>query len=855
LHAKNNARSRFMKARFVSLSLLAAAAGSFPLHAEQPADFVEERQPFIRSALVITGDPSNNVRRGVLLRLGENVWTCFDPDLLRYAAVWKTPPKQPPLSFDSMAAISYPDKQAKADKPPALRGTLLSTTPELPGAGVSDLPTTDPRKGVLTDGKTKLGPLPADSFRWQGVLLSGEQVVLSYRVGDRQIRETNRAFTPDLIERIIAVGPGKETIAIHLNAPSGNGGLLHLLVRGKGESTTLSDPERGDTLRLPPSEKTASFQILRSPSPITHPPRPTPIPEAAAEPLFPGKMDTASPTAKKSPTPIATRPINLPYPNPWRRAVRPTDIAFLSNGDALITTLDGDVWRVADIEKTSATWTRAAFGIFEPMSITTNDDDEVFVLGRDQITRLEDTDGDGFFDKLHCASDAFLQTLHTRDYATSLELLPDGSFVIGRAGLMDAQEQVFNENTADRGSILRISPDGTMATLLADGLRVPYIGVRPDGAVFASDQQGHFIPSTPLHLVAGGVPYLGYEPSDHRNRKTPAAPLLWFPYQINRSASSFASLPGRAFPSLGNRFAHLSWSGRVFIVETPADGQPFTWKLPADFDFPILGAATQPTTGKFFATGIGISGYKPTTPREIGLAEISEAHPVATPVSLDVGRDRISVSFREPLPPGLSLIAPRPRLDLWDVRRTNKYGSGHYRWDGAPGEHSVTPGEPEVSADRKTISFAVPALFRADILRLTLHFSDTVTGRPPYSLELYARPGHLAPPAPADLAAVAEREKSAAPPVVAGDASRGGLLFKNYGCAGCHSLDSTRLTGPPLNGIGSREKDGLDAFLRTSILDPAAEIAEGYEASMPSFAGVIPGQDIEHLVAYLKSLR
>lgn len=831
----------------------AALASCMSLHADERADFVEEQQPFIRSALVISQEPANFVRRGVLLRLGEDLWTCFDPDLLRYAAVWKSLPNQSPLTLDSMAAVSYPDKQGKADKPPSLLGKPLSITPQLPGAGVSTLPSTDPRMGVLMDGKTKVGPLPVNRFRWQGISLRGDQAVLSYRVGTRQILEINRAVTSDLIERVISVGPGNDTIAIHLNAPSGNGGLRHLLVRGNGQSSTLSDPDRGDTLRIPPSGQTGSFQILRSALPIANLPRPRPIPAAAATSLFPGKVEMVSSPRPDTPSLIATRPIKLPFPNPWQRAVRPTDIAFLSGGDALLTTLDGDVWRVSGIEKTTAQWTRAAYGIFEPMSITTNAADEVFVLGRDQITRLEDTDGDGFFDNYHCASDAFLQTLHTRDYATSLELLPDGSFVIGRAGLMDDKKHTFNETTADRGSVLRIAPDGTTTTLMADGLRVPYIGVRSDGAVFASDQQGHYIPSTPLHLVAEDVPYLGYELSDHRKKKKPTPPLLWFPYQINRSAAGFATVPRRAFPSLGERFAHLSWSGRIFIVEAPASGLPFAWKLPADFDFPILGAATQPTTGKFFATGIGISGYKPTTPQVIGLAEISERHPIATPVSLEVGRNRVAVTFHEALPSGL--IIPRPQLDLWNIRRTKKYGSGHYRWDGEPGEHSVPLGQPEVSADRKTIAFSVSTIFRADILRLSLHFNDTATGNPPYTLELYARPGHLASPSPAELAAVAEREKSADAPLTAGDPGRGGLLFKNYGCVGCHALDGSKLTGPPLNGIGSRNLGDLDAFLKTSILDPAAQIAAGYEASMPSFAGVIPGQDIEHLVAYLKSLR
>ncbi len=844
-----------MKHRFI-LFFVASTIGNIFLHANESADFVEKEQPFLRSALVISEKPVNIVRRGVLIRLGEDLWTCFDPDLLRYAAIWKSPANQPPLTLDSMAAVSYPDKQAKADKPPFLSGTILANTLELPGVGISELAATDLRNGMLTDGKTKVGPLPVENFRWQGISLRDDQVVLHYRVGTRSIKETNRALRPDLIERVISISPGKETIAIHFDVSNGKMGELdNFLVRGKGKYSVIPNDTRGTFLSIPATEEIVSLQILRSSAPITNPPAARSLSDAtSATPIFSQKIESASaPTAKTS-SPIATRPIKLPFANPWKRAIRPTDIAFLSNGDALLTTLDGDVWRITNIDQPNATWSRAAFGIFEPMSITVSAKDEVFVLGRDQITKLEDTNGDGFFDNYLCASDAFRQTIHTRDYATSLELLPDGSFVIGRAGLLDDKPHLYNENTTDRGSILKISPDGITVTTLADGLRVPYIGLRADGAIFSSDQQGNFIPSSPVHLIDGGTPYLGYEPSNFRKKKQPIAPLLWFPYQINRSGAAFATLPARSFPSLGDRFAHLSWSGRIFITETPSVGQPFAWKLPTDFDFPILGAATQPTTGKFFATGIGISGYKPTTSQEIGLAEISENNPIVTPVSVDVRHDLITVAFREPLPPGLSLITPRPQLDLWNIQRSKKYGSGHFRWDGKPGEHAVTIGELDISADRKSISFAVPSIFRSDILRLKLPITDTVSGTTPYEIELYNRPAHLATPTAANFADVAKREKTAVVTMVPGNPERGSVLFKNYGCIGCHALDGTKLTGPPLNGIAARHTNNLDAFLKTSILNPTAVITPGYEASMPAFAGVIPDQDIEHLVAYLKKL-
>ena len=849
-------------ARSAAVLLAATCLSAAPL---PPNGFVESEQPFLRSALVVSEKNLNRVRRGVLIPLGEGYWACFDPDLLRHAAIWKAPEGEAPLTMDSMAAISYPDGTAKAEKPPMLRGTIISTSPELPGVGIRSLPEKDIRERELVGGKGKVGPLPAEAGKFISLATSANGVVLTYRIGKGNfVRETIRT-SGDLIERVIEV-KAADAVAIRLDGAEGkitgndvllaNGGMKHLSIRGEGRFGIASDETTGTALLVPGGETKRSFRIIRSAEGSPAVPESAGFPEnVPSPPPFPEKIEVTSPAAKDSGSPIAERPLNFPEENPWNRVVRPTDIAFLSNGDALITTLDGDVWRVENIETETATWSRAACGLFEPMSIAVNAKNEPFVLGRDQITRLEDADGDGFFDVYACASDAFTQTLHSRDYETSLELAEDGSFLIGRSGLVDAGKSLFGESVSDRGTVTRISPDGTQMEILADGLRLPFIGRRADGAIFASDQQGNFIPSSPIHLIGSDKPYLGYEPADFRDRKEPVPPLLWFPYQVNRSGASFATLSEKAFPSLGDAFVHLSWGGRIFPVMTPETGIPFAWKLPYDFDFPILGAASHPLNGRLYAVGIGISGYKPQTPRVAGLAEIMEREPIAAPASLEVGQQRIVVGFRDPLPPGLSLISKRPELDLWNIKRTKNYGSGHYRWDGKPGEHSVATGKLTISENRREVAIEVPPIFRSDILRLKLHLHDTASARQPYDIEIYAMPSDLPTASRADLADVADREQTKVVSLVPGDSKVGKTLFVNYGCVGCHSLDGAKLSGPPLNGIAGRHAGDLDAYLRASILDPAAVIAEGYEPSMPSFAGVIPEQGIEHLIAYLKSLK
>lgn len=74
--------------------------------------------------------------------------------------------------------------------------------------------------------------------------------------------------------------------------------------------------------------------------------------------------------------------------------------------------------------------------------------------------------------------------------------------------------------------------------------------------------------------------------------------------------------------------------------------------------------------------------------------------------------------------------------------------------------------------------------------------------------------------------------------------------FKGLGCSGCHKTDSGKLVGPGLAGIGAKGDD----YIRTSIVDPAAEIVDGYNNLMPTSFASLKSSELDDLVAYLKTL-
>jgi len=92
-------------------------------------------------------------------------------------------------------------------------------------------------------------------------------------------------------------------------------------------------------------------------------------------------------------------------------------------------------------------------------------------------------------------------------------------------------------------------------------------------------------------------------------------------------------------------------------------------------------------------------------------------------------------------------------------------------------------------------------------------------------------------------------------------ADRGRRLFVRYGCSGCHAPTSS-VHAPPLEGLfgrlvpleGGQFVRVDDAYLRDSILEPAKQVAAGYQPVMPSFKDVIPEGELIELITYLKRL-
>jgi len=92
-------------------------------------------------------------------------------------------------------------------------------------------------------------------------------------------------------------------------------------------------------------------------------------------------------------------------------------------------------------------------------------------------------------------------------------------------------------------------------------------------------------------------------------------------------------------------------------------------------------------------------------------------------------------------------------------------------------------------------------------------------------------------------------------------ASNGQNMFLQLGCSTCHRFD-IQGRGPNLAGLFGKPvqlEDGRvvtadENYIRESILTPGAKVVSGFKPIMPVFQGLVSEEQLNALVAYVKSL-
>jgi mono/diheme cytochrome c family protein len=874
----------------VMCALVSGSTGQRSALEQRPAegwgDWVEPDFPFFSSVIDAgragPGFPARNLTpRGLVLRVGRDQWVGFDTDLLRISAIWRgtgvTPKALAPGSYHQ------PDKKTPGGQNalPEPAGKVWLANGIYPGWQSGDRPSfVDPREPAPSPEEVGRGPLPEQTGRFKAVRLVGRGVVLEYSAGGADVREHVSA----------AERNGKWTVTRHLRVSPSNAPAWLLLgahaddVRIKVRPETLEiETHAGSSggtsfaaraVRVPAHREPFDFSVEFMNGSAAAADTTAGIPADAPTRRWRAEVDTVV-TRSKAADAYVIDDIGLPVDNPWRRKVRVSDIQFMKDGTGACVTLDGDVWLVRGLHeaRTAVRWRRFASGLHEPLSLAIRDD-RIYVFDRNGIWRLTDTNGDGEADLHEMFSNAFAQTADNREFPSTIRLAPRGEFVIAKGG------QEATTIGKHNGTVLRISADGRHATVLGYGLRQPQISVNiRTGLVISSDQQGHYIPSTPLHIVRDRQFY-GFL-SDKLPREVYPAPiadpLTWIPHATNASAMSQVWLFDARMGPLNDALIHIGYNNpeifRVLLNNRTATPQAAVVSITRGFDYPPLNGSVNPTDGQLYLAGFQIIGWGTTASRMSGLGRVRYTGAASTLPSEVVAMDKgVLLRFDSPLDPSRAANPDNYSITSWKYKRTYQYGSPQFKADGTPGIDRLAPSHAYVSRDGRSVFVGVPDM--KPVMQMRLGWSLATANGTPFENSAYFTPYELPVFDPAvegfgnitvDLSPRAVAAAAAAPM----SAEEGRRVAQLYGCTACHATESTTVTmlGPTLKGLygsertyakGSLRVRADEAYLRESILEPAAKIVTGHErgeSGMPSYAGVLTQPQLESIILFIKSLR
>jgi len=847
------------------------------------ADWVEPDFPFFSSVLDAgqagRGFPDRNLTpRGLIMNLGRGYWAGFDVDLLRVAAIWKGEGVAP----RALAPGSYktPDRKTPGGQSPSPDpiGKVWMANGIYPGWQVGSAPTfTDPREPAPSPEEVGRGPLPETLGRFKAIRHVRNGAVLEYTAGNSDVREWITVGGSDqqpAIERHFNVGPSNDTLWLIAGSKAAEISVTSCAGRAGAPAIQSVRSDVGEiwALRVPPHQDVAQVCVALSPGPFTATPRtiPTDIPA----PRWPHEA-TSKVTRSTAKDPYVVDDVALPIPNPWRRNIRLSDIQFLKDGTGAIVTLDGDVWLVRGLHVNGGTvhWKRFASGLHEPMTLAIRDE-QIYVFDRNGIWRLRDTNGDGEADVHELFSNAFGQTADMREFPSMIRLAPGGEFVIAKGG------QEATTIGKHNGSVLRISADGRRATVLGYGFRQPNIGVNVrTGLVTASDQQGHYIPSTPLHIVRDKQFY-GFL-SDKLPREVYPAPiaepLTWIPHAVNASAMSQVWLFGAQMGPLNDGLVHIGFNTpelfRVLPNHRGTTPQAAVVSITRAFEFPPLHGSVNPADGQLYIAGFQILSWGTTAPRLAGLGRVRyTGAPFTVPrevVPMDKG---VLLRFDVDLDRKTAADASKYSITTWHYVRTYRYGSPQLKSDGTTGTDRLAPSSAYVSNDGHSVFVGVPGM--KPVMQMRVGWSLATAAGAPFQESAYFTPYALPTFDPRregfgditiDLTPKVTSTADAAGPVTVDEGRR---VYERYGCAACHSMDpAIARLGPTFKGLYGSDRtfnSGVvrvtadEAYLRESILEPSAKVVSGFNRTgmgMPSYAGVLSESQIESLILFIRSLR
>jgi type 1 glutamine amidotransferase/glucose/arabinose dehydrogenase len=416
--------------------------------------------------------------------------------------------------------------------------------------------------------------------------------------------------------------------------------------------------------------------------------------------------------ASREKGPYVVDTLTVPYDNLWKALMFLSGVDFFSNGDAAVSSIHGDVWIVKGIDEKleKLTWKRFATGLYQALGLRIVDD-KVYVIGRDRITRLVDTNGDGEADDYESFCADLPTSAAGHDYITCLETDAAGNFYF-----------------VSWKGLFRVSPDGKKTELIAGGFRNPNgLSVGPDGTISAAPQEGEWTPASAIAIAKQGGHYgyggpkvtperpLGYDP-----------PLCWIPRAVDNSTGGQAWVTGDRWGPLQGQLLSFSFgqSSMMLVLREQVDGLWQGGVVPFKLAFAsgVMRGRFRPQDGQLYVAGT--KGWTSNATRDGCLQRVRyTGAKVHLPVEFHAVAGGLRLRFSEPLDREVAQDVDSWAAEQWNYQYGAQYGSKEYSANhaGIEGHDAVEVKSAKLSDDGRSLLLSIPAL--KPVMQLRLRYS------------------------------------------------------------------------------------------------------------------------------------
>jgi len=667
---------------------------------------------------------------------------CFDTEMLRVSAGWKDGFVQ---GVNLMSRGQYPTNI----------GQIVFSSDVIPG-WVVDGKFGDPRED-------KHGPLPKTLGHYRGLYLNGAEPVIAYTVAGTEVLEKTTGKGGAFLRTLEVEKHARpfQVLIARVKESSVDGKAASLELKQTGIAVTVQGLKAAWVIKdghlyleIPAANKTQNFTLavsklggLASDKPVVNSLKPL---TKGGPSLWPETMTVKGSLGVNS-SAYTVDTIPVPFENPYETDMYLAGMDFFSDGRAAISTFHGDVWVVSGIDSKlqKVTWKRYAAGLYHALGLKIVDD-VVYVMGRDQITRLHDLNNDGEADFYENFNNDVWITVGFHEFAFDLQTDPAGNFYFAKAGPVNNGGRGFMTILKHHGTLLRVSKDGSKMDVVATGFRAPNgIGVGPNGEITTGDNEGTWTPRCRINWVKPGGFYGVVDLAQRSPLPTDYdRPVCWLPKEVDNSSGGQVWVTSDKWGPLKGEMLHLAYGtcSMYLVMKEEVNGllQGGVVKLPLNFESGIMRARFNPKDGQLYV--VGMKGWQTSAAKNGCFQRVRyTGKPANLPRQVHAVKGGLSIEFSDALDKELATDGENYSLAEWNYIWSAAYGSpeisvkdktelkpedkGGAEWSKAQmviKQHdTLTIKSAKLSADGKTVFLEVPDLRPAMQVHLRYNLETT----------------------------------------------------------------------------------------------------------------------------------